>query len=408
MAIAVGALLALVAGGFAIYQGFGHYESRQDEVDKKRSELAQAKAELLQAEQKERVIKSLVSRSLSAKANEASNTYKEWLRQTLPEGNIFPDSITPSDTFIESGKEYGKLKFDVKASARLDDLTNWLHKFNTVNCLHRIKSLKLAPIDNSKLLSVNLEIETISLTKTTKDQSKPFEGRRIVGKTEADLKAQFAADHERLVRSVVGRNLFGPPNHEPTIMPIGKIPATVGKVMEVFVKGKDKKDGSNENDDEALLLYRVVDAEMSDYDFDVVKGALRWTPKKKGEYKATVEVTDNGIPRKMTRQTFTIVVNEAAKGPPPVTTPKSTFDVAKWAFVTAIVEEGGTGQVWINERSTGKSQKLKIGDAVQYGSIKGKVSRIDSTGVEVETGDAKFFTKVGQSLGVAASQAGGS
>lgn len=417
MAIAVGALLVLLVGGYAIYQGFAHFEARQDEVEKKRLELAQAKAELMQAEQKERFLKNMVSRSLPAKAHESSNTYKEWLQRTLLEGNIFTESVTPSDNFIEGGKEngkdkeYGKLRFDVNASARLDDLTDWLHKFNTVNCLHRIKSLKLNPIENSKLLSVKMEIETISLAKANPAQSKPFEDRKMAGKTEAELKAKFAEDHERLVKSVVGRNLFGPPNNEPTLMPIGKIPATIGKQVEVIAKGKDKKDGTNENEDEPYLVYRIVDAEIpnSEYTFDVMKGTLRWTPKKKGEYKATVEVVDDGIPRKAKRETFTIVVSEPAKvvtAPP--SAPKVTFDVAKLAVVTAIVEEGGKGQVWINERSSGKSQKLKLGDAVQYGTIKGKVSRIDSTGIEVETGDAKFFTKIGQALGVAASQAGGS
>ncbi len=409
--------MALVVGGFAIYQGFSHFEARQEEVEKKRLELDQAKAELMQAEQKEHFLKSLVSRSLPAKVHESSNLYNEWLQRTLAEANVFTESVTPSDTFIEGGsangkdKEYGKLRFDVNASARLDDLTEWLHYFNTVNCLHRIKSLKLTPIENSNLLTIKLEIETISLAASTAALSKPFVDRKIAGKTEAELKAKFAADHERLVKSVVGRNLFGPPNNEPSLMPIGKIPATIGKQVEVIVKGKDKKDGTNENIDEPHLIYRIVDAEIptSEYTFDVMKGTLRWTPKKKGEYKATVEVVDDGIPRKAKRETFTIVVNEPAKGPPPgPTPPKVTFDVAKWAFVTAIVNEGGTGQVWINERSTGKSQKLKIGDAVQYGTIKGKVSRIESTGVEVETDDAKFFTKIGQALGVAASQAGGS
>jgi type II secretory pathway component PulM len=409
MAIAVGALAVLVGGYFVLSAAFSHIEARQDALAAKRNELVQAQNELKMSELKERRIKDLLARSLPAKPDEAAIAYRQWLDTSLRKFNVFPESVINSKAFVESGKEFGKLKFDVNSSARLDDLTDWLHEFNSIDCLHRIKSIRLSAIDNSKLLNVKIEIETISLAKAPNDPLKRYlQPRKIAGKTEAELKARFAADHERLVKSIVNRNLFGPPNSQPTIASIGKQNAIVGKATEVIVKAKDKIEGTNENADEPFLLYRLGENDLppNSYTFDEVKGILRFTPKKKGEYKATVEVADDGVPRKMASESFTIVVNDAPivkdaeKKPEP---PKPTFDVAKWAFVTAIVEESGSGQVWINERSSGKSQKLKLGDDVKFGSIIGKVSRIDSTGVEVETKDAKFFTKVGQSLGAAAS-----
>lgn len=412
LAIGVGAMAVLIGGYFAMNAGFGLYEAKNNALEAKEREVALAKADLAMAEVKQKKLKAIGSRALPGEIHLASNTYKEWLRTTLLDGYFDVENITPSQNFIEGGKgkEYGKLKFDVHARARLDDLTTWLHHFYSVDCLHRMKGIKLTPIQDSRMLNIVMEIEVISLTKVSKDQSKPFVLRPVKGQTEEKLKAELAKDREKLLAAIAGRNVFGPPNIEPSIQPIGKIPATTGKEVEVFVKGKDKLDGTNETDDRAMLLYQVVETDFPGYTFDPLKGALRWTPKKAGEYKATVEVADDGVPRKSAKHTFTIVVKDPEKpAPQPVVrqTP-SSLDPAKFAFVTAIVQEEGVGQVWINERSSGKSKKLKIGDPVQIGSVTGKVSKIDSTGIEVETSDAKFFTKIGQALGAAAMQAGGS
>lgn len=409
MAIAVGALAVLVGGGFVVYTAYGIYEAKQNAVNAKLRELNDADAELQAAKQKDRLLRTMASRSLPGSANDASNDYNRWLHESLRECDVFPEIVSTNENYLEKGKEYYKLKFEVRARARLDDLTKWLHKFDTMNCLHRMRSIKLSPVEGTKLVSVIVEIETFTLAKVTKEQSKPFETRKLASKTLEESKNKYAADGERLMAKIAGRNLFGPPNHEPSILPIGVIPAVIGKPVDVIVKAKDTKDGTNETDPDALLAYRLVGGDLPPgYSFDEFKGTLRWTPKKKGDYKAIVEVVDDGIPRKTSQQSFTIRVGDAPAPPSQPVAAKPTFDVAKWAFVTAIIQEGEVGQVWINERSSGKSQKLKIGDDIKFGSVNGKVSRIDSTGVEVETGGSKFFAKVGQSLGTAASQAGGS
>lgn len=409
MAIAVGALAVLVGGGFVVYTGYGIYEAKQNALDAKQRELSDADMELMAAKQKDRLLKNVAPRSLPGAHNEATNEYSRWLHESLLKHNIELEAASPSDNYLEKGKEFGKLRFTVRARARLDDLTLWLHDFDTLNCLHRIKSIKLSPVPDTQHLSVNMEIETFTLLKVTKAQSK-FDAQKMLGKTPEESESKIAADAKRFEEKIVQRNIFGPPNKAPTIAPIGSIPGVVGKSVEVIVKAKDTKDGSNETDPEPFLAYRIVGGDLlPGAELDVAKGILRWTPKKKGEYKAIVEVVDNGIPRRATQQPFTIRVGDPPEPVKPVDKPKPpAFDTAKFAFVTAIIQEGDVGQVWINERSTGKSQKLKIGDDVKFGSVTGKVSRIDPTGVEVESGGSKFFAKVGQNLAAAASQAGGS
>jgi hypothetical protein len=412
MAIAVGALALLMGGYYVISTGLAHYDARVSAVQEKERELEDAKFELLRLEQIEKKLNAMKHRSLPGDLNAAGLRYKDWLRTSLRECMVEPTKVEVGSKYTESGKEFGKFQVEVVAHARLDDLTAWLHEFQAINCLHRIKSLKLIPIENTRLLSVMMSIEAFTFTDVSEDESLALNWRLNKGQSEADLMTLLALEHERLQGSIAGRNMFGPPNFEPLIEPIDKVKAVINERVEVVVKAKDKIDGEDKFDDNPYLIYRVVDADIDDFTFDEVKGVFRWTPKKKGEYKATIEVADDGVPRKTSRHTFTIAVNDPPARPttPPVTQapPKPAFDAAKWAFVTAIVQEAGAGEVWINERSSGKSQKLKLGDEVQYGSVTGKISRIDATGVEVETRDAKFFTKVGQSLGSAAEQARGS
>jgi type II secretory pathway component PulM len=121
MAIAVGALAVLVGGYFVLSAAFSHFEARQDALATKRRELEQATVELTEAKLKERKLENLLPRSLPAKPNEAAVEYKQWLNNSLREFNLFPDSATNSATFVESGKEFGKLMFDVHFSSRLYD-----------------------------------------------------------------------------------------------------------------------------------------------------------------------------------------------------------------------------------------------------------------------------------------------
>lgn len=74
------------------------------------------------------------------------------------------------------------------------------------------------------------------------------------------------------------------------------------------------------------------------------------------------------------------------------------FDAAKFAVVSAIIEVGERPQVWVNVRTSGEMLKRHEGDQVEVGLFKGKITRIDSQSVEIESQGQRKVVALGQSL----------
>ncbi len=63
--------------------------------------------------------------------------------------------------------------------------------------------------------------------------------------------------------------------------------------------------------------------------------------------------------------------------PPPVEPPKKlAFDVAKYTYLTAILEASEESEAWLHVRPTGELKKLHVGDKFLIGSVDGKVVEI--------------------------------
>jgi hypothetical protein len=77
---------------------------------------------------------------------------------------------------------------------------------------------------------------------------------------------------------------------------------------------------------------------------------------------------------------------------------RPTFDAAKFAFLTAILEIEGRPQAWLNVRTTGKTLKLHEGDQFEVGQLKAKVARIGPREIELDAGGKRLVVPLGQSL----------
>jgi hypothetical protein len=75
------------------------------------------------------------------------------------------------------------------------------------------------------------------------------------------------------------------------------------------------------------------------------------------------------------------------------------FDPSQYAFVTAIVEErDGRSQVWLMDRTAGKTLKLGEGETFAIGSVKGSIKTIGQCDVVVKIGDEERRLTCGESL----------
>lgn len=74
------------------------------------------------------------------------------------------------------------------------------------------------------------------------------------------------------------------------------------------------------------------------------------------------------------------------------------FDVARYAFLTAIINIGGEPEAWINVRPTGELLRLRKGDQVRVGAFQGTVTRIAERHIELDCAGTPCQVSLGSSL----------
>jgi Tfp pilus assembly protein PilO len=93
-----------------------------------------------------------------------------------------------------------------------------------------------------------------------------------------------------------------------------------------------------------------------------------------------------------------VVRVEPKADPRPPEPPKPSFDPAKHAFVTAILDVGGKPQVWIVVRTTGQTLKLQQGEPFEIGSVQGTIARINPRSLEIDVGGRRRSVALGANL----------
>lgn len=92
---------------------------------------------------------------------------------------------------------------------------------------------------------------------------------------------------------------------------------------------------------------------------------------------------------------------------PPATAKKETpkppaaptgIDMAKFAFLTAILQVDERPQIWVSVRTTGQTLRLFEGDPFHVGTLEGTVTRIDPQQVELAAGGKRLLVSLGESL----------
>ena len=78
--------------------------------------------------------------------------------------------------------------------------------------------------------------------------------------------------------------------------------------------------------------------------------------------------------------------------------PPSTFDPAKYAYVTAIVSKGDQRKVWVTSRI--KDQQIPLGEGEQFeiGRMKGTIVHINGRDVEIESEGKRWTVALGDPL----------
>ncbi len=83
---------------------------------------------------------------------------------------------------------------------------------------------------------------------------------------------------------------------------------------------------------------------------------------------------------------------------PPAPPPPPKFDVAKFAYVTAIMDVDREPEVWLHIRTTNKTLRLHEGEPFEVEGFKGQITKIGEREVEFKTGNKRMTLNLGENL----------
>jgi hypothetical protein len=192
------------------------------------------------------------------------------------------------------------------------------------------------------------------------------------------------------MNSILYRNVFSPGNKAPQLASIGTQRGNPGRSVRFQVRASDPEN----------------DGVRYEFDGDVPEGAridsrsgdVTLTYPENGEYHVSIKATDFGMPARSDTASYTIRVEDA---PPPrtPTPPPPGFDAATQAVVTGLTDAFGQRKIFITVRTEGVILKLREGDAIDVGTIQGKIKKIGADQVEIEINDGKtIIVELGDSL----------
>ncbi len=359
LAVIVGAgILCLVA-----FFGFRWYSSA---ISTRRAAIADLETKV---ERQRRLVKDTLfakkkldeyeARSLPPQPAIARSLYQHWLLTKVQEAGLRDQVVSPTGQ-RPLADVYVQQTFTINGKGRFEQIVQLLHEIYRVDLLHRVSRISLKPIKDTKDLDLSLTVDAVSVSTAP-------EAKELHKNVSSRLKL---ASKEKYQESIVGRNIFAPPNQPPKLASLGRQRGTTNRSLEIAAKATDP----NPLD---LVKYELTKSASKDARLDSA-GKFTWTPKKAGEYEFEIAARDDAFPPRVSREKLIVTVTDPPpptprEDPPP---PKLGFDNAKHTVLTGVIEVGGAGEVWLLIRPTAQMLKLHEGDTFEIGSIKGTVREI--------------------------------
>ena len=384
LASIVAVSLLLVGFVFAVGRVTTAFDDKRDEVVDLKRTLGDQKLTIKRGAVADKQLAEWRQRSLPEDPTRARSMYLNWLRKRAADDVKFDGLKFNTLAAGQEGDVYFRHGFGLDARGTLQQLIQFLYDFYSVDQLHRITQLTAKPINNSKQLDIKIRIEAIALPGAPDREALPEPG-------ESNRLARN--DVQEYVQAIMNRSLFSPANQPPDVAFLATQRANPDKELRVTIPAKDP-----ESDELSFELDGDVPEGLR---IDRRQGEISWTPSKENlrdeEYVVSYRVTDAGWPAKTVTGTFKIAVVEA----PPEEPDEPGFDPATLATVSGITRTSLGPVVWINVKTEGRVLRLRAGDALSIGTIKGKVTKVvvEDKLAEFELSDGKVITvSLGRSL----------
>ena len=205
-------------------------------------------------------------------------------------------------------KVFDQVSFTLRSTGRLTQITSFLHKFYSLDMLHRISELTIEPgnspsagekeYDRDGTYNLVLNIDVASMADA--DEAREFENTyRPVEKSLAEYD-----------KAILYRNMFGPPNVAPRISRTKHSLKPSGDTVSFKISAEDK----DKND---LLTFELLSCPLNGAKLEQKRekdrSAIFTCPKlAPGTYEFELKVTDTGAPNKSDQQKFTLTIEDNA------------------------------------------------------------------------------------------------
>ena len=366
LALAVGGLGVVMALWFGWTYIDSAFRTRRQKIETLEREISNFQRQVMAGQAARRKLGEYESRSLPPDATLAKSLYQSWLLSQIEKAGFANPQVRALSPQKE-GDLYVKHIFDVSGKGTLPQVVDFLHAFYEADYLHRIVSLVLKPVKESKQLEVSLKIDAASMsTAPTATALHTQKSNRLALQSKQDY-----------YEKIVDRNLFGPANQAPRLSISGSKDVRINREAQLTAKGSDP-------DPLDKVRYKMVESSAPDAKFSESSGQFSWTPKQHGKYKFVFEAIDDGLPSQPSKREE-IVLNVIDPPPEAPRAPVLGFDAAKFTVLVGVTEVDGEGEIWLHNRTKGQMLKLRTGEAFEIGSIKGVVKEIRETDFTFES-----------------------
>jgi hypothetical protein len=351
-------------------------DSLQKEVDTKQERIARSKRAQAKLDQ-------FHHRSLPSDPGLARSLYYNWLFELADDVGFRGTDVdvTGDGRQRGAGGAYRALRFNLKAEASLDELTDFLYKFYTEHHLHQIRSLTVTPIERSSNLDVQLTVEALSLPGAETLAVEATEGSfaTVTGLTPSlETELVYTGSDGKLTDAakvkLMGINGIAELGFEGN--------ETLDEARDIINAQKDKTGVVAEVRGDRLSLRReAADSEAS---------AGRLAGSDLDDYREAIAQRNVFAP-------YRAPPPAAPERPQEPEQPK--FDPCQFAYVTGIVRGvDRQPEVWLIARTTGKKYTLRQGDSFEVGDVSAKVIHINRSDAEIEVDGKRWLVPMGNNL----------
>lgn len=359
LAWGAGTVVAIAAVQFGYNYVQSLFDERQTQLDAFNREIADKNAALLRGKKAGKKIDEWRGRSLPSDVVLARSLYKNWLARLVERTRLAKADVTLGADVPKPGV-YVKIPVNVRGQGTIEQVVQFLYEFYQANHLHYIRQMTITPLASS--------------------EPPPVADAAAEGVTPGGTQAAAAANPANANSppngpgGFSGRGGFGGFSGRGGFGGFSGRGGFAGFSGRGFGRGGAPSDGPKYEIVLAIEALSLPGAVNEDKLSDAQAERLAY--KDLDDYRKTI----------------------AERGFFSPYSPPSENDPAADTYVTAVVQEEGRYQAWINLRSSGKTLKLHEGDTFDVGKQKATVSKIEPHAVEIELGERRRLVALGKSL----------